>query len=98
MVDRDELNNIGTYELDMLVGIPKEKVPAAKTLAYFNNCKIFELEPTPESNGYEWRMKFLAPNSYKGLQMRKIATENGYASYAYEIDYRAREKIKDYIM
>jgi hypothetical protein len=98
MVDHDELNNIGTYELDMLVGIPKEKVPAVKTLACFNRCRIFELEPTPESNGYEWRMKFLAPDNYTGLQMRKKAVQDGYASFAYEIDYRAEEKIKDYIM
>jgi len=97
MVD-EIFNHVGTYECEVLGGIPQEKVPALKSLAYHNDCDVLRLEPMPESNGYQWRMEVLAPNTYVGSRVRNIALQSEYASYARLVDPRADERLRQYII
>jgi hypothetical protein len=97
MVDEFYPNHVGTYECEVLGGIPTDKVPAMKSLAYHNNCDVLRLELMPESNGYQWRMEVVAPNNYVGARLRDIAIKSEYASYANLVDPRAEEKINQYI-
>ena len=97
------VTNLGIpHTCSILTGIPKDKISGVKSIAYHNGADILSLESVPESNGYEWRMKFLTDN-YKGKRIIELATENGYASYGYELnlnenlDEKLDQKLRDYI-
>jgi len=101
MVENYYPKNLGINEIpSVLKGISEEKIPNVQSFIYHNGGHNIRLESMPESNGYQWKMEFMAPK-YVGEQIVEKAVEIGYASNGCEIDPREeeiiRKKVREYI-
>ncbi|MEM5778229.1 MAG: hypothetical protein QXD43_02405 [Candidatus Aenigmatarchaeota archaeon] len=90
-------NYLGTYVCEVLSGIPRDKVEVMKSLVYYNGCDLLKVEPMV-GNDYQLKMEVIAPNQYIGEKIKDVALNLEYAKYAYLINPRKEEKLKQYIV